>query len=124
VFSVDLATEGTSVIITLAGELDLSAVEELREFSTACLLQPSTHTLIVDLGRLTFLDCAGLGGLVELKERARGEAKRFELRSVPARVNRLLILSGTGDYFTSEQATIPDRRAPDANSANGCRGQQ
>lgn len=98
-FSLDLVKEGTSVIIVLSGELDMSTVRKFSACANARLAEPSTHQLVVDLGRVTFLDCAGLGGLVDLQRRARSEAKRFELRSIPPRVTRLLELSGIDNSF-------------------------
>jgi anti-anti-sigma factor len=103
VFSLDLVKEGTSVIITMSGELDMSTVGTFSDAASASLLEPSTHKLLVDLGRVTFVDCTGLGGLVDAKRRAVSEAKGFELRSVPPRVRRLLDLSGLGNYFTIGQ---------------------
>jgi anti-anti-sigma factor len=103
-FSIDLVTEGTSVIITLSGELDMSTAAELTEFANARPFEPGTHEIVVDLSRITFLDCTGLGSLIDLKKRAVSEAKRFELRSIPPRVARLFDLSGIGSYFvTGEQ---------------------
>lgn len=102
-FSVDLAREGTSVIITLSGELDMSTASELRQLANANLFEPGTQKLVVDLGLVTFLDCTGLGSLIDLRKRAVSEAKQFELRSLPPRVTRLLDLSGIGGYFTGKE---------------------
>lgn len=111
-FSLDLAKQGATVVITPSGELDLSTVNKFREFAYARLLEPSTHKLVVELGRVTFLDCTGLAGLVDLHERAVREAKRFALRSTPPRVTRLLDLCGIGNYFATEDALeAPDTRA-------------
>ena len=50
--------------------------------------------MIIDLGAVTFMDAAGLGVLAEALRRARHLPDGLRLAAVPARVQRLLAITG------------------------------
>jgi stage II sporulation protein AA (anti-sigma F factor antagonist) len=55
-------TEATA-LVSLRGELDLAATPS-AEAALGRLIDAGVHDLLVDLERLTYLDCAGLGALL------------------------------------------------------------
>ncbi len=80
--------------LLLSGEADLAVVDELTARGMAALAEPAVTTLVIDLHDVTFIDCAVLGGLVQLRNCAEVAAKRFYLAHPSARVDRLLDLAG------------------------------
>lgn len=51
------------IMFTLAGELDIVAINDLRGKVHQALLR-GTKTVVIDLAEVTFLDSAGLWGLI------------------------------------------------------------
>lgn len=66
---VEPTTVEAATVITLAGELDLADGPALHQ-CFAVALSGTAPTLIVDLRRVTFLDCSILGVLVAAHHRA------------------------------------------------------
>ena len=75
-------------IIAISGELDLQGVPELRR-----LLLRAGHHLVLDLRRVTFIDCGGLRTLVG-PESTTGSARRRLVTEENGHVCRLLRLTG------------------------------
>ena len=80
------------VIAAVTGDIDISTVTRLRE--RLFELADSGGTLIVDLNRVTFIDSAGLGGLVGAARRV--DERGGSLHAVCARpqTRKLLWLTG------------------------------
>jgi anti-anti-sigma factor len=104
-FRLDLGAEGTSVIITVSGELDIGTADKLTDLAKSSLLHPNTRKLVLDLHQVTFLDSSGLAALVALRQCAETEGKLFGLRATSPHVFRLLELSGMAKYFAAERYT-------------------
>ena len=66
--TVEIRHEPGHVLVTVAGEVDIATVPQLRERVAA--LAASGQPLIVDLDRVTFIDAAGLGVLASAASRA------------------------------------------------------
>ena len=81
------------ITIPLRGEIDMSNAGSLRQ----ALRSVDDHdgaVVVVDFAQVTFIDCAGLGPLLEAQARL---GRRLRLRNVPPRVRRMLVFSGTAD---------------------------
>jgi anti-sigma B factor antagonist len=109
--------DGT-VQVRLEGELDLGSREAVHERLRE--LQRAGTPTILDLSRITFIDCSGLRVILEALETARYDGTRFELapeRSAPFR--RLLEL--TRNVSGSLPAVGPSHLARDTprGSAHG-----
>ncbi|MEU9454985.1 STAS domain-containing protein [Streptomyces sp. NPDC048277] len=89
--------DGTSVV-TLRGEIDLVAVPAL---STALdtLTAGAEPDLIVDLRRVSFIDCTGLGILCRARNRVRARHGRLRLVVPGGAVPRLFRQTGLADAF-------------------------
>jgi anti-sigma B factor antagonist len=66
--TVEVRREPGHVLVTVAGEIDIATVRQLRERLAAPAA--SGQPLIVDLDRVTFIDAAGLGVLASAARRA------------------------------------------------------
>jgi anti-sigma B factor antagonist len=90
--TVEVRREPGHVLVTVAGEIDIATVPQLRERLAAPAA--SGRPLIVDLDRVTFIDAAGLGALASAARRA--AACGASLHAVCARhqVQRLFTITG------------------------------
>ncbi|MBI4943205.1 MAG: STAS domain-containing protein [Actinobacteria bacterium] len=92
------APPGERSLVRASGDVDLATATELDGALQAAATedQPARH-LVVDLGAVTFLDCAGLRPLVAARRRL---TDRFWLVNPPPQVRRLLSLTGLTDTFS------------------------
>ncbi|GAB7188640.1 hypothetical protein ATKI12_8471 [Kitasatospora sp. Ki12] len=74
------------------GEIDLDTAPVLRRALAAAL--ESHREVVLDLSEVTFMDCAGLGTLVQARNQADRSGGRLVLRGAGRRVVRLLKLTG------------------------------
>ncbi len=77
--------------------------EDVTGFSAGAVRQAVTG-IVVDLGEVTFLDAAGLGVLAGAVGRARHLPGGLRLVAVPARVLRLLTLTGLDRHLAAVPA--------------------
>jgi anti-anti-sigma factor len=54
--------------------------------------------VVLDLAEVTFIDSAGLGTLVAIRERARQLGVDLKISRVSERVQRILDVTGLGDF--------------------------
>jgi anti-sigma B factor antagonist len=90
--TITVRSEQDHAIATLAGEIDITTVAQLRERLSG-LVSSSRH-LVIDLDRVTFIDAAGLSALVAAANLA--AAHGTGLYVVCARPQILKLLSLTG----------------------------
>ena len=92
-FRLETTLTGTRAVIKLAGELDHVTAEQLTEaYERTC---HSTHArLVLDLADVTFVDSAGLRGLIEIERRARERRVALETVPPPEPVRAVFRLSG------------------------------
>ncbi len=88
--------------IRVSGEMDLSVIDavdrEMREAEAT-----DAKRIVLDLGRLEFLDAAGIRFLLDALARSKGNGRR--LRITPAsspQVRRVLDLTGVGEILPFE----------------------
>ncbi|MEU6021082.1 STAS domain-containing protein [Micromonospora sp. NPDC047134] len=82
--------------VTLAGEADLSTIEQLEQGLTAFLTPRWVAHLTLNLKNLRFLDCAALSALLRVRTAAMARGQQVTViaaQGVPARV---IALSGSG----------------------------
>lgn len=88
------------------GEVDIATVTRLRPTWLA-LADAGRPVLVVDLADVTFIDVAGIGLLVALRNRQHAHGGRVHLRHVPAQVTRVLRLTGLAGSLPVEPAPAP-----------------
>jgi anti-sigma B factor antagonist len=101
-FDVRTEERADHVRVVVTGELDLYREAQLRTFVEAVLAQGPPQRLVLDLGRLQFLDSAGLRALLVCRDRSRSADVPFRLAVAPGPVTRLLDLAGVRSWFSYE----------------------
>ena len=86
-------------IVSVAGELDLATVTQLRAAAQPAFDDPTCSTLVLDLADLTFLDSTGLGCWIELRNAAEDTGTVLALESVPPSALRTVSIAGLATLF-------------------------
>ena len=79
-------------IVTVAGDIDIATVTRLRE--RLFQLAASGRPLVVDLDQVSFIDSAGLGGLVGAAKRAAGYGGSLHVVCARPQIRQLFRLTG------------------------------
>ncbi|WP_078987721.1 STAS domain-containing protein [Streptomyces sp. XY332] len=101
-------------LIVLAGEIDQDCAAEVQDVLISAL-GACPAGVVLDLSGVTFCDCSFLNVLLHARLRAGvgvDRDRRFRIRSMSARVARLLALTGTLAYFPHGNGPRPH---PDGN---------
>ncbi len=88
-----------TVQVVVSGEIDFENATCLREVLLAALLSHRA-TLLVDLERVTFCDCAGLNTLLTARRAALRAGRSLHITAAGRRVERLLNLTDTRSLLT------------------------
>jgi anti-anti-sigma factor len=99
----DASRPGGPAVVVAGGQLDLAAVQALRERMDAA----DGAGLVIDVEGVTFVDSSALRELLQARARLAERATGLVLAAVPHPFRRLLELTGTLDLFE----TAPDRDA-------------
>jgi len=83
--------------LTVAGDLDMATALELETRLDAHLRAGGVNAVVLDLARVGFIDSAGVGALVAIRERAQELGIDLTITPVSDRVRRILYLTGLGD---------------------------
>jgi anti-sigma B factor antagonist len=89
----------------LVGEVDLSREDELRQILMD-FRRSDAADAVVDLTAVTFMDSAGVGGLVSILTTAQGRGGTVTLTGPSAAARRVLEVTGLASRFT---ITEPDQ---------------
>jgi anti-sigma B factor antagonist len=91
-FEVTIEERGEAVHVTLRGELDISTAPRLEE-DLGRVEAEGPRLLILDLGKLDFMDSTGLRLLIAADSRAREAGRRFVIGQGNEMVQRVLRLT-------------------------------
>ncbi|MER7577908.1 STAS domain-containing protein [Streptomyces sp. NPDC126514] len=80
-------------MVTVAGELDILTAPDVRQALTAAATV--YEETVVDLARLAFCDCAGLGALISARNTARRRGTHLRWQHIPEHLQWLLRATGT-----------------------------
>jgi anti-sigma B factor antagonist len=92
-----LVSDETS-IIRAAGEIDVATVSTLLSDVADALCLPG-RDVTVDMSTVTFLDAAGLGGVVQLRHDVLAAGRTFHLVGVPPQQARVFVLGHLGSLL-------------------------
>jgi anti-sigma B factor antagonist len=96
-FSATVEETGQWVVVSVAGEVDLSTSPSLRRaLEKAARKGPD---VVVDLSDVTFLDSTGLGDLVRAREMVVTAGGQFSLVVNQPRIQRVLDITGLNEVF-------------------------
>jgi anti-sigma B factor antagonist len=89
---------GDRALIQVGGEVDLATCPQLQAVVVE-LVDRGFHQLIVDLEQVSFLDCAGIGVLVDARQRVQAHDGSLRLVRPRPLVWRVLALTGMTTVF-------------------------
>jgi anti-sigma B factor antagonist len=87
--------DGASIEVQPAGELDMAATFMLEPEIERLLAEDGVRRLVLNLAEVPFIDSAGIGALLSIRERTERLSVEMALTNVPAPVQRVLELTGT-----------------------------
>lgn len=87
-------------VLTLAGEIDLTTTDLLRDAAARCLEQRPA-CLALDLSSLTFCDCAGVRTLQWALRQATAAHAVFLLTAPRPQIRRVLTVTGADDLLAA-----------------------
>jgi len=91
---------GAATVLCLRGRLVSGETEILRNAVNSLPdVSPETGKVALDLARVTTVDAAGLGVMLELRERFDKKGIRFELMNVTSLVSRVLRITRLDSVF-------------------------
>jgi anti-anti-sigma factor len=91
-------------VVRAVGEFDMDTHPILRQ-ELMHAVAGGRLAILVDLGRVAFMDHAGLAPLIVAAHAARRSGQRLVLLQVPAAVRRLIEVSGVAGEFGGAPAT-------------------
>lgn len=97
-----IARANGSIVVSLAGELDLYNAHTVREALLACC-DEGPDRLIVDLSEVKFIDSTALGVLIEARTRMPNR-RGFLLAAPGLETRRALEISGLDRHFTVHES--------------------
>lgn len=85
-------------LVTIEGEIDVYTSIELRnEIKT--VIDEGSKLLIMDLGKVTYMDSSGLGTLVSILQRLKKEEGSLKLIKVTTNIKKIFELTRLTRYF-------------------------
>ena len=91
----------TLPVIEICGEIDVQCAPELRE-ELLRVIRRRGPQLVLDLGGVTFMDCAGIGVLVAARRRAQLEGGWMRIVQASPAARRTISLLGLDTVFALE----------------------
>ncbi len=98
-----LDTRDDVAIVTLSGRLTFAENAAFRRVVEA-VAQQTCRDVVLDLSGLDFLDSAGMGMLLVVRDLVAGRGGRATLRGADGQVARMLLLAKFGDFFALDFA--------------------
>lgn len=88
-----------STELAISGELDLAAADDLLQTANAALADSDCDELVLDLAELSFIDSAGLGTLVAIRNATLDRGVTLHLRDATQPVRRLMEITNLASVF-------------------------
>jgi anti-sigma B factor antagonist len=109
----DTRAEGVGVDeqvqLTVTGELDIATVERFMFAGREALSGRHHTTLAINLAQVTFIDAAGVGALVTIRNHARRNDNQVTVTEPARCVLRILDLTALTTTFMERQSATPER---------------
>ena len=90
--------DDTALELALAGDLDMVATFNLEPKVDRLLAETSVRRLTLNLADVGFIDSAGVGALVSIRERTEQLGVELILANVPGPVHRVLEIAGARSW--------------------------
>jgi anti-sigma B factor antagonist len=85
----------STIEVTLSGDLDMAAAFNVESKLERLLETPDASRLVLDLEGVEFLDSAGLGAMLSVREHAKRHGIDFEITRMSGAVRRVLDATAT-----------------------------
>jgi anti-anti-sigma factor len=93
--------------LAVAGEIDISNLDRLREAIFAILAEPQVTGLTLDFGALDFIDSSGVEILMQAKQMADRRGVGFCLVNAHGKVQRVLAILGVDKVLAPTEEHRP-----------------
>ena len=103
--SISVSDTQEGALVCLRGRLTVDSSPDLRDQLLATLGRPSLPTLTIDMSDLTYIDCSGIGTLIEALRIAHQHHKKLQLRGVRDGPRHLLEVTGILHLFDTNGQT-------------------
>ncbi|NJP91732.1 STAS domain-containing protein [Nonomuraea sp. FMUSA5-5] len=100
--TISIGLHGSLLVAHASGDLDYRCADLLHRQIGDAWQDVPTVGVVLDLGGLTFCDSMGVGALVLLLHQSRAQRSPLVLSSLPARVERILAITGLRGFFHVE----------------------
>jgi anti-sigma B factor antagonist len=107
VWSHAVGRDGTTRIVILSGEIDMSVHEAVLAVFLSQINEPETTIVRVDLTAVTFLDSSGLHALVTARQAAGQLGRRFTVTGAKGPVLQVLDLTGLSSLLAEHPTDTP-----------------
>lgn len=110
-FEVRVSTHGTTVLVSVTGELDMTTAPQLTE-SVDAVMEGSPRRIVIDLSDVGFLASAGMSVLLDTHARVDDGASFGVVADGPhtGRPLELVGLDGTFTVYATLDAALADER--------------
>lgn len=99
----DLEDGAAPLVLELSGDIDVAYADEIVSRGEALMSGAAIgRRIVVDLGKVQFIDSSGLSGLLRLRRLAVARGLDIALRDIPPNVGVLLSLSGIDQVLPPE----------------------
>jgi anti-sigma B factor antagonist len=92
---VDSTVRDTSLVVELAGDLDMAAAFRVESELDRLVETPGIDDVVLDLAEVKFLDSAGLGALLSIREQAKRLGRDVRVGRASEPVRRILDATAT-----------------------------
>jgi anti-anti-sigma factor len=113
---ISVAHIGSECVIRVSGEIDVENAEDLASVGVLTVSSTEAGYLVIDLDGVPFMDSAGLGALVRIRNAARRASRGVVLRGLRPRVVKVIKITGVAGLFTIEPPEEDTTIGPDAAS--------
>ncbi len=96
--------EGTSLVVYLTDELDQHSARKVIEALDRLAVLYAEEIMVLDLGRLTFMDSSGLAVAINLHRTLEQTGRHLTIRNTPPQAMRVFHAAHLEKYITFEQA--------------------
>jgi anti-anti-sigma factor len=96
-FTLRSKVRDSSLELAAAGELDMTAAFGFESSVDAHLSGGAVRAVVLDLSEVDFVDSAGLGALLSIRDHARRRGIELRVGRVSDPVRKILDLTGIGD---------------------------
>lgn len=117
-FGMDVEESTAVPVVRVRGELDAFSVSHFRG-TLISLIQEGTHSIVLHLGELEFVDSVGLGGMVSIYTRLKKAGGGLYLCELSEQIAKVMRITGLDALFPLYATSAEALAAAQANGAAG-----